>query len=335
LKRSINGASENFLPFEITSYGTDSTLFESRKEYLRKERKIGKSDFYKLIFDGKLDILVGNGNKFYIGTDTSRLIYYLNRKDFLYYLTSDQPELKQLIKHLKFSESRFVELMKVYHNSLNLSNYKVYFPKYTVANLDLFIVGGYNLSFLNTLTESGSSIQYSTSYSPMVGYGVDYFPPVRFGRSAFSFTLQNRFTKELFQSQLITQSGLSTIYSDIVFEGFVIEVPLGVKFQKKLSKDYKIYIMPGSIWKKYKPVEARAITDVVSNDEVTTTISEIDYYAQSTISFFLSAGVERKLSTKNKLFVDFNVDRAGSNTFKRHSFSISVGYKVLNYKFND
>lgn len=326
---------ENYLSLEIKSYGTDSILFQSRKEYLRKERKVTSSEFYKVIFDGKLDILVGQNSRYYIGTDTSQLIYYLNRKDMLYFLTGDQPELKNQIKELKFSQSRLAQLMTVYHNSLGISDYKVYLPHNSAAYLNLFLIAGYNFSFLNTPSESGNSIKYSPSYSPMFGYGIDYYPSLRSGGGSFSINLQNRFLRELFQYQTIDKYGTTTVYNDVLFEGTVLEVPLGLKFQKRLKNDYKIYVMPGPIWKKYIPRTARVITDVVVSDEVNTTVTDVDYYGQSTISFFLTLGVEKKVSNKNKLFVDLNLDHAGSNTFQRYSFSISAGYKFLNYKFDE
>lgn len=326
---------ENYVPLEIKAFGTDSILFQSRKEYLRKERKVTNSEFYKVIFDGKLDILVGSANRYYIGTDTSQLIYYLSRKDLLYFLTSDQPELKNQIKELKFTQSRLAQLMTVYHNSLGLSDYKVYLPHNSAAYLQLFISAGYNFSFLNTPSESGNSINYSPSYSPVFGYGIDYYPSLRSGGGSFSINLQNRFLRELFQYQAMDRYGSATVYNDVLFEGTVLEVPLGLKFQKRLKNDYKIYVMPGPIWKKYIPRTARVITDVVVSDEVNTTVTDVDYYGQSTISFFLTLGVEKKVSKKNKLFVDLNLDHAGSNTFQRYSFSISAGYKFLNYKLDE
>ncbi len=334
-KVNLGSQYENYLPLEIKSYGTDSILFQSRKEYLRKERKITSSDFYKVIFDGKLDILVGRSNKYYIGTDTSQLIYYLGRKDLLYYLTGDQPELKNQIKELKFSQSRLAQLMTIYHNSLGLSDYNVYLPHNSVAYLNLFIIAGYNFSFLNTPSESGKSIQYSPSYAPVFGYGIDYYPSMRSGGGSFSINLQNRFLRELFQYQEIEKYGTATVYNDVLFEGTVFEVPLGLKFLRRLKNDYKIYVMPGPIWKKYIPRTARVITDVVESDEVTTTSTDVDYYGQSTISFFLALGVEKRISNKNKLFVDINLDHAGSNTFQRYSFSIAAGYKFINYKFDE
>jgi hypothetical protein len=326
---------QNFQPIEIRSYGTDSMLFETRKEFLRKERKVSPSEFYKVIFDGKLDILVGKSNQYFIGTDTSQLIYYLNRKDMLYYLTGDQPELKSQIKELKFSQSRLAQLMTIYHNSLGLSDYNIYLPSNSAAYLNVFLIAGYNVSMLKTPSESGSYINYSPSYSPVFGYGIDYYPSLRSGGGAFSINLQNRFLKELFQYQVIDKYGTATVYNDVLFEGTVLEVPLGLKFQRRLRNDYKIYVMPGPIWKKYIPQTARVITDVVVSDEVTTTVTDVDYYGQSTISFFLTLGVEKKISNKNKLFVDLNLDHAGSNTFQRYSFSISAGYKFLNYKFDE
>lgn len=334
-KVNLESQYENYLPLEIKSFGTDSILFQSRKEYLRKERKVNPSEFYKVIFDGKLDILVGKSNQYFIGTDTSQLIYYLNRKDMLYYLTGDQPELIRQIKELKFTQSKLAQLMTIYHNSLGLSDYRVYLPHNSVAYLNIFIIAGYNYSFLNTPSESGNSINYSPSYSPVFGYGIDYYSSLRSGGGSFSINLQNRFLSELFQYQAIERYGSATVYNDVLFEGTVLEVPIGLKFQKRLKSDYKIYVMPGPIWKKYISRTARVITDVVVSDEVNTTVTDVDYYGQSTISFFLTFGVEKKVSNTNKLFVDLNLDHAGSNTFQRYSFSISAGYKFLNYKFDE
>lgn len=333
-KKNRQDETKQFLPFEIKSYGSDSIHFEARREYLRKEKKVSNSEFYKLIFDGKLDILIGKGSRFYIGTDTSRLIYFLNRKDFLYYLTGDQPELRKQIKEMRFSENSFVDLMTRYHTSLNL-NYIVNLPRNSVTSLDFYLLSGYNLSFLKTQSESVKPVNYNASYSPMFGYGIDFFPSFRGGRGNFSFNLQNRFIKELFQSQTISESGTSVTYNDVLFEGYVIDVPLGLKFHKRVKKDLKVYIMPGAIWKKYIAREARVITDYVYNDEVTTYLLDLDYYAQSTISFFLSAGVEKKFTNKNKLFVDLNMDHAGSNTFQRYSLSLSIGYKILHHVFDN
>ncbi len=334
-KKSQSPEVNNFHPFEIKSFGKDSTLFESRKEYLRKSGKTGLSEFYKIVFDGKLDILLGNNNKFFIGTDTSRLIYYLNRKDFLYYLTNDQPELRPLIEEMKFTESKFVDLMIAYHNSLNITDYKAYLKNYSDVHLDIFAIGGYNLSFLTTQAEIGKAINYSTSYSPMVGYGVDFFPSFRSREAIFSINLQNRFLKELFQNQSVSQFGGSATYNDILYEGFVFEMPLGFKFQRFIKRNAKLYVMPGFIFKKYIPNQARTITDDISNGEVTTTVIENEYYTRSSaLSFFISMGIEKKLKNKKKVFIDLNADRMGTFEFQRYSLSLSIGYKFLSFKFD-
>lgn len=334
-KNSIDSPSQRFLPFEIMSYGTGGTLIESRKEYDRKEKKTKKSEFYKVIFDGKLDILNENANRFYVGTDTSRFIYYLNRKDFLYYLTSDQPELQPHIKELKFTESRFVDLLTRYQNSLNLPDYKIYLPQRTIANLDFFLLGGYNLSSLDTPSETGEPLKYNKSYAPLFGYGVDYFPSIRGIDGSFSINFQNRFTKELFQYQSVAKYSNSSIYTDIVFEAFVIQLPIGLKFHKMLNKDLKFYGMPGLSWQKMIPKESRIITDFVSTNEATTSFTDIDYYMKSKMSLFLSVGLEKKVAKNNKIFVDLYTDYVSNFSFHRYSVSLSVGYKILNIKFDD
>ncbi len=334
-KNNSDSPSQSFLPFEIQSYGTHGTLFESRKEYNRKERKTKNSEFYKVIFDGKLDVLIEGSKRFYIGTDTSRLVYYLNRKDFLYYLTSDQPELQPHIKELKFSESGFVDLLTRYQNSLNLPEYQTYLPQRTIANLDIFLLGGYNLSSLDTPSESGEPLKYNKSYAPLFGYGVDYFPSIRGIDGSFSINFQNRFTKELFQYQSVAKYDNSSIYTDILFEAFVIQLPLGLKFHKTLNKDFKFHVMPGLNWQKMIPKESRIITDFVSTNEATTSFTDIDYYLKSTMSLFLSVGFEKKVAKNNRIFVDLYTDYMGDFSFRRYSVSVSVGYKILNIKFDD
>lgn len=225
--------------------------------------------------------------------------------------------------------------MIAYHNSLNISDYKAYLRNYSDVHLDLFAIGGYNLSFLKTQVEIGKAINYSTSYSPMVGYGVDFFPSSRSREGIFSVNLQNRFIKELFQNQSVNQFGGSATYNDILYEGFVFEMPLGFKFQKFFKRNTKLYLMPGFIFKKYIPIHSRTITDDVSIQEVTTTVVENEYYTRpSALSFFISMGIEKKLKNKKKVFIDLYADRMGISEFQRYSLSLSVGYKFLSYKFD-
>lgn len=333
-KTSTDGAIDKFLPIEIKAYGNDSMLFESRKEYLRREKRVGNSEFYKVIFDGKLNILVGKGNKYFIGTDTGRYLTYLNRKDFLYYLTNDQLELQPYIKKMKFNEMSFINLMKVYHNSLSLTDYKIYQKKFWPANLDIWVLAGYNLTFLKSIQE-GHSLKYSNSYSPTFGYRIDFYPSTRSSSMRFSINLQNIFYKELFQSQSIMGLGPAYTSQDILYEGYAIEVPLGLKFQENLSSKTKIYFMPGLSWRKAIPLEARVISDVVVADEVTTVFTDLDYYYHTNFFFFFSVGLTKNISSRNQVYVDIKTDYAGYNTYKRGSISLNVGYRIFSHKFDE
>lgn len=335
-KKHLDNEIEKFLPHEIKSFGTDSTIFESRREYLRREQKLGNSNFLKVVFDGKLNIFLGKGNQFFIGTDTSTNVYLLNKKDYLYYLTNDQIELRPQIKNMRFNEESFIRLMKSYHNSMGIYDYEFYQHKLKPANLDLFIFGGYNLSFLKmTQSELNDPKNFSKSYSPTFGYRIEYFPPSRSVIVKFSINLQNLFYKELFQHQSITQIGSSYSNLDILYESFVIEVPLGFKVQKKLNNKISTYIMPGVSMRKTIPVESRSITDVVVGNEITTIYKEIEYLQLSTFPVFLSVGMLKRFSNKNQIFLDIKSDLNMGNSLIGNSLSISAGYKIFSKRFNE
>lgn len=326
---------KDFQPIEIRSFGSDSALVESAKEFDRRELKPKAREFYRILFDGKLDILVNKSNRYYIRTDTSEFVYNLNKKDMLYYLTSDQPELKKEIKLMKFSDNNFARLLTTYHNNLNLSDYKLYLPPSISASLDFFLLMGYNLSTLKSLNGSEGSYTFSNSYAPLFGYGVDYFPSVRARSSNFSINLQNRFTKELFQHQSTVSYNNAATYIDILYEAFVIQVPVGLKYHRRLNSKFKFYVMPGLLYQKNIPKESRMITDTITGDEAFTQWDDLDYYSKSMATVFVSLGVERRISNKSKIFVDIYTDISGTNLYKRSAFTASVGYKMLNFRFDD
>lgn len=334
-KSAPNSEVKTFLPLEIISFGTDSARIESTKEYDRRTSKPKSRQFYRVLFDGKLDILVSKENRYFIRSDTGQFVYQLNNKDLLYYMTSDQPELKNEIKSMKFTDNKFVELLVRYHTSIDVNSYNVFLPPFTASNLDIFLFAGYGISNLKTPDESGGVVNYNKSYAPTFGYGIDYFPPVRAKKSNFSFNIQNRFTKELFQYQEKISYNSSATYQDILYEAFVMQVPLGFKFHKRLTKDVKFYVMPGLVYQKNFPQNSRSVTDNISGNEVTTSWKEMDYYFQSTVTGFISLGVEHRLSNQNKLFMDFYADYSATNNYQRTSFSASVGFKFFNFRFDE
>jgi hypothetical protein len=331
LKLEVN----SFRPLEIRSFGTDSALLESLREFDRKTLKARSREFFRVLFDGKLDVLVGKGDRYFIRNDTGEFVYRLDKKDLLYYYTSDVPDLKEEIKSMKFSDSRIVELFSRYHNSLNIDSYRIYLPPRTLANLDFFLLAGYGISTLKTLNNPLEDILFNKSYMPLLGYGVDYFPSLRTRKSNFSLNVQNRFTKEVFQYQNEVDFNGGKTYTDILFEAFVIQIPVGLKFHKRVGNNLRGYIMPGLVYQRNIPVESRIITDNISGNEVTTSFDEIDYYSNTVVTWFTSVGVERKIYDKMKIFFDLYFAHSQDISYRRTTFSVTVGLKFINLKFDE
>lgn len=333
-KTDLTASSGDFLPLEVKAFGTDSVVFRSRKEFIQRDKKIQPPAFYKLIFDGKLDLYRGSGSKYYIGMDTSEYLYLLKNKNLLYFLTRDQPDLKSEIKSLKFTDIKFSDLLTRYHNSLNLENYKSYVPPRTRSYIHVYPSIGYYIASLSTLYEQ-NEITFRNSYAPIIGAGMDFYPSMRAKAGKFAIELQILFTREIFQYQSFEETGTAFSAEDILYKSHVFRLPLGFKFLKAVNSKQKLYVKPGFYFQKNIPIEARSIVDISLNNNITTYFNELTYYSESYISFFIGVGAERKVSKTSKLGLDLSFMYANRENFTQSVLSLNLSYKFLTFRIND
>jgi hypothetical protein len=316
---------KTYYPFEIYGYGTDSIHFESCQSKIAGSKTLNKKEFYQIIFKGKVRLVKRGGRNFFIARDTMDWFYPF-KKNLLYYFTSDNLELKPLIKKSGLYEDEIVDLLERYHNSDNFKHYKTYSPKKNARVLNASGFVGYNYSNLRLINSATTKI-FNPSYARQIGLSVNFLPPSR--SRGFSFNSQLRVGKELFQYQNKTSTSNMLTNEDILYESFTAKVIIGFKKNIAHSRNFTMYINPGACIQGNFEVSSRRIFDSAFNNQFNTSEKAVPLYSNSILSFGGGVGVEKIIGSK-KIFIEFYVDSSLEPNFNKKSISLLLGIMIFN-----
>lgn len=328
-KSSDSSAVELLKPTEISSFGTNDVLMISAREFDRISGQKKPNGFFKVVFEGKLDILIGSYKRYFIRSDTSEFLYPLNNKDFLFFLTSNDPSLSKQIKDISFTENSLVDLMKNYHDNLGYSSYTIYLPTETVQAIDFFVTGGYAGSVLSLFNNTGNRV-FDISVSPSVGGGLEYFPAIRSKQSIFSVNFQLRFNYNLFQNRVFTKTSTSIFHEDILFESYSLKFPFGFKIRSLINENTAFYVNPCLFLQTDFPSgKGRRIIDSGDNNQITYKQDQIEYFRSITLGLFVAGGIEKKIKNKQKVSIEICYELSGDNNFIMNTYSIHVSTTLI------
>lgn len=315
-------------PNEISLFGTNDLLVISASEIDRRSGQVKPKEFFKLIFDGQLDILLGSQKRYFIRPDTAEFLYHLNNKDFLFYLTSNSPGLSKEITQASLSENSLVDIMKKYHDNTGYDNYNIYMPDETIKTLDFFVTGSYTASVLSLFNNTGNRV-FNVSNSPSIGWGIDYFPAIRSKQELFALNAQIRFNCNLFQNQIFKETSTSFFYEDILFKSYSLKIPFGIKLRNSRKENTSLFINPGLFLQIDFPREGRKITGSKVNNQVIYRSEKIEYFRSTTFGFYVAGGAEKKLKNGRKIFAEISYELSGDNNFIMNAYSINLGTRLL------
>jgi hypothetical protein len=328
-KDQLNTSTKNFFPFEILGYGTDSLHIESRQERIQGTQSLTNKEFYRVIFHGQLSLLKGRGNYFTIRSDTMDSVLPIAKRGILIYYTKDQPELKRTIENMRFDEEHLVEVFERYHNSKSFQYFRTYLPPKHDKIFNLTLFAGYNYSNLTTQKIDEPQKKFNSSYAPLFGLNLVFLPPSR--ERGYSFYIQPRVSRELFQYQKTSQSQFAFSFEDIVYESVTLKIPVGCKIDLLHKMNWLLYFSPGGFLQKNFALNSERKFDSGDNGQLTITDQSIPLYSDLSFGYGAALGLEKMISS-HIYFIEFYFDSSFPGNFTRTNLSLAVGRRIYNYK---